>query len=136
MSDLLVRVERLALGLTAAVAVVAAIVPGGGVRAAAGVVGGALLGAVSYWAVKRGVTGIASAILSQSQAAAGEGTGPAAGRRRAPRGFVMFVVRYALLGLLAYVMIARLRLPPIWLLSGASIMAIAASIALLRGSRF
>jgi hypothetical protein len=30
-------------------------------------------------------------------------------------------------------MIARLRLPPIWLLSGASIMAIAASIVLLRG---
>jgi hypothetical protein len=45
----------------------------------------------------------------------------------------MFVVRYALLGLLAYVMIARLRLPPIWLLSGASVMALAASIALLRG---
>ena len=36
MSDLLVRVERLALGLTAAVAIVAALVPGGGVRAAGG----------------------------------------------------------------------------------------------------
>lgn len=136
MSDLLLRVERLGLGLTTAAAVVAAVMPGGGVRAAAGVLGGALLGAVSYWTVKRGVSGIASAILSQSQAVAGEGTGRSDRHRRAPRGFLMFVVRYALLALLAYVMIARLRLPPIWLLSGASIMGIAASIALWRGSRF
>jgi hypothetical protein len=92
------------------------------------VLGGAVLGAASYWAVKRGVGGIASAIPSRSEAA---GEGPR--RRRAPRGFLLFVVRYALLALLAYVMIARLRLPPIWLLSGASIMAIAASIVLLRG---
>jgi hypothetical protein len=28
--------------------------------------------------------------------------------------------RYALLGFMAYVMIARLRLPPVWLLAGAS----------------
>jgi hypothetical protein len=93
------------------------------------------LGAVSYWAIKHGVTGIADAILRQSRTKqpANPGSGPVPGRRRAPRGFVMFVVRYALLGLLAYVMIARLRLPPIWLLSGASVMALAASIALLRG---
>ena len=47
----------------------------------------------------------------------------------------MFMVRYALLASLAYVMIARLRLPPIWLLSGASVMAMAAAIALFRGIR-
>ena len=68
MSALLVRVERLALGLTAALAVVAAVLPGGGVRAAAGVLGGAVLAGVSYWAIKHGVTGIADAILRQSGA--------------------------------------------------------------------
>lgn len=137
MSALLVRVERLALGLTAVLALVAGLLPGGGLRAAGGVAGGALLGAVSYWAIKHGVTGIADAILRQNQAgeASATSSAPASGRRRAPRGFVMFVARYALLALLAYVMIARLRLPPIWLLSGASVMAIAASIALSRGQR-
>ena len=139
MSALLVRVERLALGLTAALAVVAAVLPGGGIRAAAGVLGGAVLAAVSYWAIKHGVTGIADAILRQSGAAAAPALaadGEAAPRtRRAPRGFVMFVVRYVLLASLAYVMIARLRLPPIWLLSGASVMAMAAAIALFRGIR-
>ncbi len=135
MNALLARVERLALGLTTALAIVAGLVPGGGLRAVGGVVAGAVLGAVSYWAIKHGVTGIADAILRQSRTEqpANAGGRPVPGRRRAPRGFVMFVVRYALLGLLAYVMIARLRLPPIWLLSGASVMALAASIALLRG---
>ena len=135
MSALLVRVERLALGLTAALALMAALMPGGGLRAAGGVVGGAVLAAVSYWAIKHGVTGIADAILRQSRADAvtTPGGAPPSGRRRAPRGFVMFVARYALLAVLAYVMIARLRLPPIWLLSGASVMAFAAAITLLRG---
>jgi hypothetical protein len=137
MSALLVRVERLALGLTTGLAVVAGLIPGGGLRAAGGVVGGAVLGAVSYWAIKHGVTGIADAVLRQNPTAADPraGGGPGSARRRAPRGFVMFVVRYALLAFLAYVMIARLRLPPIWLLSGASVMTLAASIALLRGTR-
>jgi hypothetical protein len=132
---LLDRVERLAMILTAAFAVVAAVVPGGGLWAAAGVFGGALLAAVSYWAIKRGVTGIADAILRQViPSTDADGAAPA-NRRRTPRGFVMFVVRYVLLASLAYVMIARLRLPPIWLLSGASVMALATAIALLRGVR-
>ncbi|HEY7473734.1 MAG TPA: hypothetical protein VH679_01885 [Vicinamibacterales bacterium] len=138
MTALLARVERLAMGLTAALAVVSFVLPGGGLRAAAGVLGGALLAAVSYWAIKHGVTGIADAILRQSGAAAASGDADPVSsprRRRAPRGFVMFVVRYVLLASLAYVMIARLRLPPIWLLSGASVMAMAAAIALLRGIR-
>ena len=135
MSALLVRVERLAMGLTATLAAVAAVLPGGGVRAAAGVLGGAVLAAVSYWAIKHGVTGIADAILRQSGAAPAAAGATTPRTRRAPRGFVMFVVRYVLLASLAYVMIARLRLPPIWLLSGASVMAMAAAIALLRGIR-
>lgn len=136
MTGLLERVERLALCLTGALLLVAAVVPGGGTSAAAGVLGGATLAAASYWAIKHGVTGIADAILRQRGPSVDHVGAPSdAARRRPPRGFVMFVVRYALLALLAYVMIARLRLPPIWLLSGASVMALAAAIALLRGVR-
>jgi hypothetical protein len=139
MTALLVRVERLAMALAAALAAVAFVLPRGGLRAAAGVLAGALLAAVSYWAFKHGVTGIADAILRQSGAPAvsGPDADPASspGKRRAPRGFVMFVVRYVLLASLAYVMIARLRLPPIWLLSGASVFAMASALTLLKGQR-
>lgn len=128
MSDLLSRVERRALILTAATTVLASVVPGGGVNAAVAVLGGALLAAVSYWAIKHGVTGIADAVLRQRSQ-----TPPEKARR--PRGIVMFVLRYTLLAGLAYVMIARLRLSPIWLLSGASVMAVAAAIELLRHVR-
>ncbi len=136
MTALLVRVERIALALTAAMAIAAAVVPGGGVRAAGAVIAGAVLAAVSYWAIKHGVTGIADAILRQQAPPASGGLDLADSTpKRAPRGFVMFVVRYLLLAALAYVMIARLRLPPIWLLGGASVMMMAAAIALLRGIR-
>jgi hypothetical protein len=86
------------------------------------VAGGALLAAASYWAIKRGVTGLADAIIRQGGAG-----------RSTPRGFVLFVARYALLALLAYVMIARLRLPPIGLLCGASVMPVAVVIAFIWG---
>ena len=133
MTSLLARVERLALVFTAALTAVASVAPGGGPWAAAGVLGGALLAAVSYWAIKRGVTGIANAILRQPVVRRADDG--ASRRTRTPRGFLMFVVRYAMLAVLAYVMIARLRLPPIWLLGGASVMAVAAAVTLLRGIR-
>jgi len=47
----------------------------------------------------------------------------------------VFVLRYALLGLLAYVMIARLRLNPVGLLLGASSMVAAAAIEAMRAVR-
>ena len=45
------------------------------------------------------------------------------------------VLRYALLAGMAYVMIARLRLPPMALLIGASVMVAAAALELVRGAR-
>lgn len=125
-TGLLRRVERLALVLTAAAAAVAWIVPApvGGVPAAAGVAGGALLAGVSYWAIKRGITGLADAVVRRGDA-----------RHATPRGFVLFVLRYALLALLAYVMISRLRLPPIGLLCGASVMPVAAAIEFMRSQK-
>jgi hypothetical protein len=119
MDALLRRLERRGLALAAAGVVLAWVVPGGGARAAAGVAGGALVAAVSYWAIRRGVSGLGSAVLTDA-------------RPRTLRGAAMFIARYALLAGIAYVMIARLRLPPIALLCGASVLPVAAAAELLR----
>ena len=117
---LLARLEKVA-GLLAAGAIAAAfVVPGGGALIAASVAGGALLAAVSYWAIKRGVAGLADAMM--------RGRGGA----KTPRGFAGFILRYALLAGMAYVMIARLRLHPIGLLAGASVIPLAATIEAIR----
>ena len=75
-----------------------------------GVLGGGLLVGTSYRLLKAGVWSLPEAIASG-------GASP-----RAPRFRIGFslVGRYALLGLMAYVMIARLRLHPLGLLAGAS----------------
>ena len=75
----------------------------------AAVVGGGLLIGISFLAIASGVDTLA------------------ADRRPA---FVLLKVtgRYALLGFLAYVMIARLRLPPVGLILGASSFAVAAAV--------
>jgi hypothetical protein len=74
----------------------------------AAVLGGGLLIGISFVAIASGVDTLA------------------ADKRPA---FVLLKVtgRYALLGFLAYVMIARLRLPPIGLIAGASSFAVAAA---------
>lgn len=107
---LLRRIERRALILTAVAVAVVLAWSRGDVRLAGAVFGGALLSGVSYWAIKNGVTGIADAIVRRG-----------GGGRPTARGFVLFVLRYALLAVLAYVMIARLRLSPLGLLGGASV---------------
>ena len=93
-----------------------------GWRAAAGVAGGAALAGVSYWAIRVGVSSLAEAVIAQ-------------GGSRPRRGLGWLVLRYALLAGMAYVMIARLRLPPIALLIGASVMVVAAAFELVRGAR-
>ena len=113
------RLERTAALLATAAVAAALFVPGGGTWMALSVAGGALLTGASYVAIKRGVGGLADAVL--------------AGRRpRTPRGFVLFVLRYALLAGMAYVMIARLRLHPIGLLGGASVLPLAAVLEAIR----
>ena len=125
MSDpLLKRVERRAVVMALLAAIVAWVVPGGGWRAAAGVIGGASLIGVSYWAIHSGVSGLAGAVVAQGVAG-----------HRPRRGLVWLVLRYALLAGMAYVMIARLRLPPIALLIGASVMVAAAALELVQGAR-
>jgi hypothetical protein len=121
---LLRRIERRALGLAALATLAAGVVPRSGPRGAAAVAGGALLAFTSYGAIKRGVDAIAGA------AAAG-GSRPV----RARSGGALFLLRYALLAGMAYVMIARLRLPPWGLLCGASVTMLAAAAELVRRPR-
>jgi hypothetical protein len=112
------NVERNAFFICAAVTVMACFVrPRPGV--ALGVVGGGLLVGVSYWSLKSGVTALVDVLAGAGKATGtpGESTPSRANMRRE---IVKLSLRYALLGLLAYVMIARLRLHPWGLLAGAS----------------
>jgi hypothetical protein len=89
--------------------------------AALGVLGGGLLAAISFYSLGGGVAAIVAAASGDSPA-----------RPTMVRGFAKLVVRYALLGFLAYVMIARLRLHPIGLLVGASSVVAAAFVEAVR----
>lgn len=73
------------------------------------VVGGGLLIAISFLAITSGVDALS------------------AGKRPA-LALLKLTGRYALLGFLAYVMIARLRLPPLGLILGVSSFAVAAAV--------
>jgi hypothetical protein len=109
---LLHRVERTAIVLCGAMVVLALVVARGAPGPAIAVIAGGILVGVSYWSIKSGVTGLTLAI----------GSGAAGASARAPRWRIALQLagRYALLALLAYVMIARLSLHPLWLLAGAS----------------
>jgi hypothetical protein len=102
---LLRRVEHTAIGLCGAMALAALIAARGSPGPAVAVLGGGLLVGTSYWLIKAGVS-----------------TLPAAAGTGAPRWRIVLSLagRYALLALMAYVMIARLRLHPLGLLAGAS----------------
>jgi hypothetical protein len=92
-----------------------------GWNVAAGVLGGGALVGISFYTLGHGVGGIALG-------AAGGGSS----RQAVAGALVTLVFRYALLGFLAYVMIARLRLHPMGLLVGASSVAAAAFIEAVR----
>lgn len=77
------------------------------------VAAGAFLVGVSYWTLKRAVTMLAALVANTPDAALKT-------RGNIARELWKLVLRYALLALLAYVMIARLRLHPWGLLAGAS----------------
>lgn len=128
---LLRRIERRSLWIGAVAVVAALVMPGGGVIVAAGVLGGAWLSVLSYWAIKRSMTALADRLVAST---APDPTTSSA-RERVPRGVVMFVWRHALLAGMAYVMIARLRLPPVALLGGASVIVLAAAAELLHRPR-
>jgi hypothetical protein len=83
-------------------------------RLAAGVIGGGLLVGVSLLAIRSSVDTMIAVMT------AGDPDARARARSRAAGAAFRLVGRYALLAVMAYVMIARLRLHPIGLLIGAS----------------
>jgi hypothetical protein len=83
-------------------------------RMPGGVIGGGALVGISLWAIRSSVDAMLAVMISGDEAA------KAKARRQAAAATFRLVSRYALLGLTAYVMIARLRLHPVGLLIGAS----------------
>ena len=108
---LLRRVEISALVICAATAAAALALARGAPGPAIAVLAGGILTLTSYWSIKHGLT----RVLTPQAAADG-----APFRARTRLIVLQLAGRYALLGLLGYVMIARLRLHPVALLAGAS----------------
>jgi hypothetical protein len=110
------RIERTSVAVCGAMAVTAWLAVRGRVDAPLGVVGGGLLVAISYRGIKGGIDAVAAA-------AGGE-------RRRAGRaiGLVKFFTRYAILAVAAWVIMARLTLPPVAVIAGASSLVVAVGI--------
>jgi hypothetical protein len=115
--EFLSRLERRAIAVVVVLAVGALVWPSAGWRTAVAVLGGALLAAISYFGVRRGVDGLAAAM-----------TGGGSTRSGMARALTMLVGRYALLALIAYVMISRLRLSPLGVLLGVSVIPLAAAL--------
>jgi hypothetical protein len=118
---LLQRVERTSIVVCAAMAAAALALARGRPGPAAGVVGGWILMAIGYRAISSGVDVIAGARI--------EGVDR---RRQLVVAMAKIAGRYALLAVLAYVMIARLRLHPLGLLAGVSSVVAAVSIEAIR----
>jgi hypothetical protein len=120
--DFLRRIERTAIAVCLAMSVISVVITGR-LGAAVAVLAGGLLIGVSYWTIGLGVHAL---LPSTSERTSGTDASPS---RVNPRWtFARVFLRYALLGLLAYVMIGRLRLHAIGLLAGASSVVVAVSI--------
>jgi hypothetical protein len=119
------RIERLAIGLCLGMAAVALGAERGEPAVAIGVLGGGFIVGVSYWAIRTSISGLIDRMNPTPRTRpAGEVEGRPAGP--GPLALVgRLAGRYALLALLAYVMIARLRLHPIGMVIGASSVVVA-----------
>jgi|SRR5437899_917537 len=107
---LLRRVERNAVVACGAMAALAALSSANRVSAALGVVAGGLLAWISYRGIKGGIDALA---------------GDRSTRLRVATGLVKFFTRYGILAAVAYVIMARVRLPPVAVIAGASSLVIA-----------
>ena len=131
---LLKRIERTAVVICALMSMAALALTRGRVAAPLAVLAGGMLAWVSYRLIVSSAGTLADTLappagtqISQESAA------PAPNPRRSPvLAGVTAAGRYALLALLAYVMIARLRLPPLGLLAGASSVVAAVSVEAVR----
>jgi hypothetical protein len=103
-------------------AVLALVVARGRPGPALGVIGGWLLVAIAYRAIVSGIDAMIEGLTGSAP-----GADPGGRRRRVMAAIVTIAGRYALLAVLAYVMIARLRLHPLGLMAGASSVVVAVS---------
>jgi hypothetical protein len=126
------RLELTAAAFCGGAALVALIVQRGTPDVAAGIVGGGLLVAASYGAIRGSVNAVLRAVGTAPPGSPPGTIAPAARRRAVAVAVLRFSTRYALLALGAYVMIARFRLHPIGLLIGVSSAVIAASVEAVR----
>jgi hypothetical protein len=123
---LLRRIERTSAVACAVMAVAALAIARGDPGPALAVVGGWLLIEVAFRSIRSGVGGMIDGL------AGGGAADQATRRRRAALAIARIAGRYALLAVLAYVMIARLRLHPVGLIAGASSAVAAASVEAVR----
>ena len=114
--DALRRLERDSVIACAALAAAAAVLTRR-LEPALGVIGGGALAAVSYQGIKAGISVL---------------TGHTGRRATIAVGLVKFFTRYAILAVGAYVIMARLRLPPVAVIAGASSFVIAVMFEALR----
>jgi len=134
--EFLRRLERTAVAACLAMTVAALVIARGQSGPAVAVLAGGLLIGVSYWTIGLGVHALAATFLPRAAGASDSTSASASGRSdeaaKPAAGVTMILarvlLRYALLALLAYVMIARLRLHPIGLLAGASSVVAAAAL--------
>ncbi len=127
-SDLtLRRIERHSVIACAVLAAAAAVLTRR-LDAPLGVLGGGALVAISYRGIKAGIAALVDA--SEAGEAAAQRAG---GARNVAVGLVKFFTRYAILAAAAYVIMARLRLPPVAVFAGASSLVIAVTFEALRG---
>ena len=108
------RIERSAVVACGAMAVVAALVARGRIAAAAGVVAGGALAGIAYRGLKDGI----------DAAVEFGGKRPGSGWF----GLVKFFTRYGILAAVAYVIMARLGLPPVAVVAGASSLVVAVTV--------
>jgi hypothetical protein len=121
------RVERTAVVFCAVMIAGALVLAHGDIRPPLAVLGGGILAAVSYLMIVSSAGAIVDTLAPQS------GADPARAARPSPAATIIKLAgRYALLALMAYVMIVRLRLHPLGLLAGASSVVAAVSIEAVR----
>jgi hypothetical protein len=115
------RIERNAMLACAAMAIAAWIWTRGSADAPSGVFAGGALVAISYRGIKAGIDVLVGTMSGGTESIEVSGQG----RRSAAIGLVKFFTRYAILTAIAYVIMARLRLPPVAIVAGASSLVIA-----------
>jgi len=115
------RLEWTSIAACVVMALASWIVAGGAIAWPLGVMAGGALVAISY----RGIKGGIDAVVGVVDRGPGGTAGPKVSRISVAIGLVKFFTRYAILAAAAYVILARLRLPPVAVFVGASSLVVA-----------